>query len=86
MPTATGEHEDSSLAVDLGLRLLAYPPLGHALLPRLRRVQMTPIEPVYGLVALKIRHVRVTLGMDQETLAKRVGYTRTSIVNIEAGR
>lgn len=47
---------------------------------------MKPIEPVYGLVAMKIRHVRETLGLQQEELAKRVGYTRTSIVNIEAGR
>lgn len=47
---------------------------------------MRPIEPVYGMIALKIRHVRETLGIDQATLAKRVGYTRTSIVNIEAGR
>jgi DNA-binding XRE family transcriptional regulator len=45
-----------------------------------------PLEPVYGLVALKIRHVRETLGMSQEDLAKRIGYTRTSIVNIECGR
>ena len=47
---------------------------------------MKSIEPVYGLVAMKIRHMRETLGLQQEELAKRVGYTRTSIVNIEAGR
>jgi len=48
--------------------------------------QPRPIEPIYGLVALKMRHIRETLGMQQDELAKRVGYTRTSIVNIESGR
>lgn len=45
-----------------------------------------PLEPVYGLVAMKIRHVRETLGMTQEELAKKVGYTRVSVVNIESAR
>jgi transcriptional regulator with XRE-family HTH domain len=47
---------------------------------------MKPLEPIYGLIALKIRHVRETLGITQEELAKRTGYTRVSIVNIETGR
>lgn len=47
---------------------------------------MKPLEPVYGLVAMKIRHVRETVGMTQEDLAKKVGYTRVTIVNIETGR
>jgi len=47
---------------------------------------MKPLEPVYSLISLKIRHIRETLGMTQEELAKRTGYTRVSIVNIETGR
>lgn len=47
---------------------------------------MKPIEPVYGMVAMKIRHLRETLGITQEELAKRVGYSRVSVVNIETGR
>jgi transcriptional regulator with XRE-family HTH domain len=33
-----------------------------------------------------IRKLRVRQGVTQETMAKRVGLTRTSIVNIECGR
>ena len=51
-----------------------------------RHIIVKPIEPVYVMVSAKIRMVREALGMDQAELAKRVGYTRTSIVNLEAGR
>lgn len=47
---------------------------------------MKPIEPVYRLLGAKIEVVRTTLGWTQLELAKKVGLTRTSIVNIEAGR
>lgn len=33
-----------------------------------------------------VRKLRVRQGVTQETMAKRVGLTRTSIVNIECGR
>ena len=45
-----------------------------------------PLEAVYQSVAARIRLIRETLGMTQEELATRTGLTRTSIVNIEAGR
>ena len=47
---------------------------------------MKPIEPVYRLLDAKIEVVRTTLGWTQLELAQKVGLTRTSIVNIEAGR
>ncbi|CAB4167970.1 couple_hipB, transcriptional regulator, y4mF family [uncultured Caudovirales phage] len=45
-----------------------------------------PIEPIYRSVAARVEMIRTTLGMTQEELAKRVGLTRTSIANFEAGR
>lgn len=33
-----------------------------------------------------MQHIRETLGMGQEDLAKKVGLQRTSIANLEAGR
>lgn len=44
------------------------------------------IQPVYKLFGAKIEHLRTTLGLTQAELAKKVGLTRTSIVNLEAGR
>ncbi len=44
------------------------------------------IEPVYRLIGLKIEHTRTVLGWTQLELSKKVGLTRTSIANIEAGR
>ncbi len=44
------------------------------------------IEPVYRAVGVRIEMIRAAIGMTQADLAKRVGYTRTSLVNIEAGR
>ncbi len=46
----------------------------------------TQLEPIYGMVAAKIRHLRQTLDITQDDLAKRTGMSRPSIVNIEAGR
>ena len=44
------------------------------------------IEAVHQQVGLRIRSIRETLGVTQLDLAKRVGLTRTSLNNIEAGR
>lgn len=44
------------------------------------------IEPVYRLLGAKIEQTRTMLGWTQAELAKKVGLTRTSICNIEAGR
>ena len=41
---------------------------------------------LYRLVGERVRKARKRLGISQEDLAKRLGKTRTSIVNIEAGR
>ena len=47
---------------------------------------MTEIEPCYRALGARVQMIRQTLDMSQGELAKRIGYTRTSIVNIEAGR
>lgn len=44
------------------------------------------IEPIYRLLGAKIEQMRTVLGWTQDDLAKKVGLTRTSITNIEAGR
>lgn len=46
----------------------------------------TMIEPCYRLFGAKVEQVRNVLGWTQNELAKKVGLTRTSITNIEAGR
>ncbi len=43
-------------------------------------------EPIYRLLGAKIEQTRSMLGWTQDELAKKVGLTRTSITNIEAGR
>jgi DNA-binding XRE family transcriptional regulator len=45
-----------------------------------------PVEPVYRMVGMKIEQMRTMLDWTQVDLAKKVGLTRTSIANIEAGR
>lgn len=47
---------------------------------------MRECEPCYQLLGAKIRHIRTTLGMRQEELAKGVGMTRAAIANIEGGK
>jgi transcriptional regulator with XRE-family HTH domain len=49
-------------------------------------VMAKPIEPVYRQFGAKIENLRTVLGWTQQDLSKRVGLTRTSITNIEAGR
>lgn len=44
------------------------------------------IEPVYRAFGCRVEMVRLTLGMSQLDLAKRVKLSRTSVTNIEAGR
>lgn len=43
-------------------------------------------ERCYQRLGERIRHLRQIARMTQETLAQKVGLTRTSIVNIENGR
>ncbi len=45
-----------------------------------------PLQPVYRMLGTKIELMRNTLGWTQDDLRKKVGLTRTSIANIEAGR
>lgn len=44
------------------------------------------IEPVYQAIGARIRMIRDVLGVDQGTLAKRVGSSRPAIANMEVGR
>lgn len=41
---------------------------------------------LYRQVGARIEQIRSTLGITQDELAKKVGLTRTSVTNIEAGR
>lgn len=45
-----------------------------------------PIEPCYRLLGAKVEQLRTMLGWTQEELGKKIGLTRTSITNLEAGR
>ena len=45
-----------------------------------------PVEPVYRLFGARVEQLRTTLGMNQHELAKKLGYSRGSIANIETGR
>ena len=44
------------------------------------------METIYASFGLKIRRIREALGIDQAAMGKRVGLTRTSVNNLEAGR
>lgn len=44
------------------------------------------IEPIYGAIGARARYIRETLGLTQADVAKRIGLTRTSLVNFEIGR
>ncbi len=43
-------------------------------------------EKLYKVLGQKVREYRILLKMTQDQLAKEIGLTRTSIVNIEQGR
>ena len=45
-----------------------------------------PIEGIHQAIGIRIRLIREAVGQTQGDLAKHLKYTRTSIVNIEAGR
>lgn len=49
-------------------------------------VEDAGIEDLYAYVGEKVRSARVTAGVSQDVLAQRVGLTRSSIANLEAGR
>jgi transcriptional regulator with XRE-family HTH domain len=44
------------------------------------------IDALYQLVGMKIRNAREEAGISQTKLAKALGMSRASVVNIEAGR
>lgn len=44
------------------------------------------IEAVYRSIGARIQMIRETLGLTQEELAQKLGYTRTSIIDIETGK
>jgi transcriptional regulator with XRE-family HTH domain len=43
------------------------------------------IELIYQQLGLRIRSVREAIGLSQDELAKRIGLSRPSMVNVEAG-
>lgn len=49
-------------------------------------VLMTDFDEIYRGVGRKLRQTRENQHLSQESLAKRLGISRTSMVNIEAGR
>lgn len=49
-------------------------------------VEDAGIEDFYAHVGAKVRSARVAADVSQELLAHRVGLTRSSIANLEAGR
>lgn len=51
-----------------------------------RKPKMPQVELIYIIIGQRIRHVREFLGKSQAEVALIAGLTRTSIVNIEAGR
>lgn len=47
---------------------------------------MKRIEPVYLDFGIRLAEIRIAIGLSQLELAERLGYSRPSISNIEAGR
>ena len=47
---------------------------------------MADFDELYAEVGRKLRQARETQGLSQERLAKQLGISRASVVNIEAGR
>lgn len=45
-----------------------------------------PMEVCYVQFGAKVRAMREAIGITQDDLAKRIGLTRTSVVNIESGK
>lgn len=44
------------------------------------------IEPAHIIFGINVRELRKARSMTQQQIAKKVGHSRTSIVNIESGR
>ena len=53
---------------------------------RLRGLTIYPTERVYVKLGQRIKFIREMLGITQVKLAKKIGITRTSLTNVEAGR
>src|SRR6266702_2871930 len=53
---------------------------------KLPDVEDAGIEDFYAHMGEKVRSARVATGISQDVLAQRVGLTRSSIANLEAGR
>lgn len=53
---------------------------------KIRPTAPQPIQAVYQALGARLRMIREALGMDQAEMGKRIGLTRTSVVNIEQGR
>lgn len=45
-----------------------------------------PMEPIYLAIGAKIVMMRTALGLRQEDIAMRIGWSRASVANIETGR
>ena len=50
------------------------------------RKKSGPIQPCYRALGARIETMRTALGWTQEDLAKKLGFSRPSIVLIEAGK
>lgn len=44
------------------------------------------IDRFYAVVGSRVRSVRTDRGMSQAALARQIGFTRSSVANLEAGR
>lgn len=53
---------------------------------KLPDVEDAGIEDFYAHTGEKVRSARVAAGVSQDVLAQRIGLTRSSIANLEAGR
>jgi transcriptional regulator with XRE-family HTH domain len=53
---------------------------------KLPDVEDAGIEDFYAHMGEKVRSARLAAGISQDVLAQRVGLTRSSIANLEAGR
>lgn len=49
-------------------------------------LNLNDVDALYRLIGERIKSAREGVGLSQAKLAKRLGLSRTSIVNIEAGR
>jgi transcriptional regulator with XRE-family HTH domain len=47
---------------------------------------MKPVEPIYTAIGVRIVMLRNALGVTQVDLAKRCGWSRPALANIEVGR